>query len=282
MWFTTSKSVDSITPDGTVTVHSVPVTHLPYGITRGSDGNIWFTVLNPGEIGWVTPGTTGPAHECPDTNANPSPVHEQIPWNLAAGTAQQLYVADASDVVKMSTSCALLGTFQLVNSGAQSIALGITVAPNGNVWYTERDIDRIVSIAPNGTRLLSLAVPKSQTAGCTKAQPGQITTDPAGNAWFANECDLSVGRISPTGAITRFGFSGSFSGDWAGGIAYGPDGNIWLSVGFDGVARMTPSGSYRGYGPGTTNDLNAADIAVGADGNLWFTNSNGSIGRFVW
>jgi virginiamycin B lyase len=69
---------------------------------------------------------------------------------------------------------------------------------------------------------------------------------------------------------------------FAGALAAGPDGNVWLSAtGFDSevarvVGKVTPAGKVAEYAAPTGAD----SIAAGADGNLWFTESKG-IGRIT-
>ena len=55
-----------------------------------------------------------------------------------------------------------------------------------------------------------------------------------------------------------------------GGIAAGPDGNIWF-IGKDSIGRITPSGVVTPFSAGIRPGSGLRDIAAGPDGNLWFT-----------
>ncbi|MEA2696093.1 MAG: virginiamycin lyase, partial [Myxococcales bacterium] len=79
------------------------------------------------------------------------------------------------------------------------------------------------------------------------------------------------------GQVTEFGLNG---GSAAGGIASGPDGNLWIAErGFTRVGRLTPSLTFTDI-PGLSGP--AAGIAAGPDGNLWLTeNSVAKIGRIT-
>ena len=148
-------------------------------------------------------------------------------------------------------------------------------------------------------------------------QPYDLATGPDGNVWFTNYGGRSIGRITPTGAVSRFTAPAI---DQPYGIAAGPDGNMWFTdVGSDAIGRITPAGTvatftdastfapyrltsgpdgnlwFTNYGGGTIGRITPAgaithithqsihapfDIATGADGNLWFTNATGaSVGR---
>jgi virginiamycin B lyase len=54
VWFTLQASIGRITPAGSITAFPVPAP--PWGITTGPDGNIWFTEWGVGRIGrFLTP-----------------------------------------------------------------------------------------------------------------------------------------------------------------------------------------------------------------------------------
>lgn len=58
MWFTEQKAgkIGRVTPSGVVTEFSIPTAPSgPYGIARGSDGNIWFTENTGNKIGKLVP-----------------------------------------------------------------------------------------------------------------------------------------------------------------------------------------------------------------------------------
>ncbi len=57
-----------------------------------------------------------------------------------------------------------------------------------------------------------------------------------------------------------------------GGIATGPDGNLWFTErNLDRIGRITPAGVVTEFGTGISPDANLRRITAGPDGNLWFT-----------
>ena len=93
----------------------------------------------------------------------------------------------------------------------------------------------------------------------------------------------------PVGLIREIPIGGN-----VGGIAAGPDGNLWFTEnvpfadegGVVAVGRITPQGKVRKFRTGLSRATEPLNIVAGADGNLWFTwdqgiasSSGGGIGR---
>jgi hypothetical protein len=67
----------------------------------------------------------------------------------------------------------------------------------------------------------------------------------------------------------------------AGGMASGPDGNLWINQG-SSLSRVTTQGNLAPF-PLPTPNAAAGDITVGSDGNLWFTEIDASkVGRMTF
>jgi len=278
MWFTDDDgAVDSITPAGVVSVHKVPTAGAePWGITVGPDGNIWFAEIVPGNIGWVTPGDAGPAHECPNSKANRSPLYLQAPTYLVTGPQQSpnLYVYTNKAIVELTTGCELVKAFPIPDPASDGFG-GLAVSPAGDLWYSSSD-DSVRAITPNGAKLQSVTVPNVDPVCDEAPLPGPLAFDPDGNAWVSNQCAAAVARVTPSGAVTAIPVAeGNFV------TVYGPDGNIWVGGDSD-IERVTPGGVYRDYGGADGGGYIGA--AVGADGDIWFAAvaDGGSIQRFVW
>ncbi len=194
-------------------------------------------------------------------------------------------------------------TIPTANSGPASITLG----PDGNLWFVERNERKIGRISPNGTVLNEFPMPAESVA------PYALTAGPDSNLWFIGTPGLA-GRITQAGSVTVWPLGFDYPSLLEGDIIAGPDGNLWFTAGyligrfdpagfayepfvlqglpgafgitfksgsFDAafwfteraaskIGRITSDGVATEFG-GLTPGSEPPDIAVGADGNLWFT-----------
>jgi streptogramin lyase len=141
----------------------------------------------------------------------------------------------------------------------------ITAGPDGNLWFTETQSNKIGRLTPTGT-LTEFPLP---TAG---ALPEMITTHPDGSMWFTQAGTPKLGRITSSGAIREFAIP---SGVPALGIAVGPDGNLWFTRP-NKLGRVTPTGTITEF----TMPAELRHITAGPPDTVWFT-TDLYIGRFV-
>ena len=170
----------------------------------------------------------------------------------------------------------------------------LTAGPDGNLWYSTGSVigrltlDGVVTTFPmpnNGNpdpaRAVTWGGPTDLGVNTRPDVPGpcgmrsesaRITAGPDGNLWFTMCLRGTIGRITPTGVMTEFTLSASYSAPID--ITAGPDGNLWfadeeqLAVGRltpDGVVTMFPVPVVSGGFP----SLRA--ITAGPDDNLWLT-----------
>ena len=149
---------------------------------------------------------------------------------------------------------------------ANSNPQDITSGPDGNLWFTEFNGEKIGKITPNGT-VTEYAIPTSN------ANPYGITSGPDGNVWFTESFGPSqIGKITPSGTITEYPTPTCCVSP--SGITSGPDGNVWFTEGFGNkIAKSTPTGTITEY-PIPTSNSGPVEITSGPDGNLWFTEGN--------
>lgn len=174
----------------------------------------------------------------------------------AASAAGPAYVVPASQ--------ASIAEFP-VPAGPGAGSINITKGSDGNVWMSERSVQRIARVTPGG------AVTEFQLS----EEPQGIVAGSDGNLWFREPNAPKdppfaghgkMGRITPDGTVTEFNTPHQMFGS-NGGIALGGDGNVWF-LEQNRVARITPDGVV---------DLEAiifppfavVDIALGGDGNIW-------------
>jgi streptogramin lyase len=132
----------------------------------------------------------------------------------------------------------------------------ITSGPDGNLWFTERDGNKVGMINPTTHAISEFPVPTANSS------PIGITAGPDGKIWFTESAAGKIGEINPTTHVISE-FPTHRTGLWP--ITSGPDGNLWFSVG-----DINPTTHViNTYGQPTPSE--DFGIVAGADGNLWFT-----------
>jgi streptogramin lyase len=150
----------------------------------------------------------------------------------------------------------------------QGAPTGITLGPDGNLWFTEAGRDKIGRVTTAGD-FTEFPIP---TPG-SGAQ--SITAGPDGNLWFTEQAHLRIGRITTEGAITEFRLpEGSDSFEITAGPA--PAGDLWFTEFFSNkIGRITAGGILVEYSIPTANAY-PWGIAAGPDGNVWFAEWQGT------
>jgi streptogramin lyase len=197
-----------------------------------------------------------------------------------------------------------------------SVPEGITLGPDGNLWFTEfqagggHQIGRItptgtitefsgltgapfwITTGPNGNLWFtetSNAVGEMTTAGALVGEfplpiagsgLDQIATGSDGSLWITEFFGGRIGKVSTAGVVTDVASLTAGAGPTA--IVGGPDGNLWFTEQSAGkIGRITTAGAVTEFG-GLSAGSTPAGIAVGPDGNLWFTEFDGNrIGRIT-
>lgn len=81
---------------------------------------------------------------------------------------------------------------------AETIPFGITVGPDGHVWFTEGAANQIGRIDPVTGKVTEFRVPTAN------ARPRNITMGPDGHVWFTEQIGRQIGKINPaTGVVTE-------------------------------------------------------------------------------
>ena len=240
---------------------------LPWEITAGPDGNLWFTVDTDHQIGRITPQGVMTLFPLLPGTSNPHAI--------TAGPDGALWATANTKIIRITTS----GTMtEFLVSADGSPLWDITSGPDGNLWYTRSSygnpptagVDRIGRITPAGA-VTEFPLP----AG---SQPYGIARGPDGNLWFTESAFSRIGRMTSAGILTEFALPDPQSGPI--GIAPGPDGNVWFTETAGRIGRITPSGAITEF-PVPSGGF-AAQIVTGPDGNLWFTDSTfGQVGRIT-
>ncbi|HZU36304.1 MAG TPA: hypothetical protein VFA18_10365, partial [Gemmataceae bacterium] len=115
---------------------------------------------------------------------------------------------------------------------------GITVGPDGNLWFVETTASKIGMSTPAGS-MTEFALP----AG---SQPVSIVKGPDGNLWFTEEGTNKIGRMTTAGVLAEFTVPTAASQPY--GIAVGSDGNLWFTeLSGNKIGKITPTGVFKEF-----------------------------------
>jgi virginiamycin B lyase len=116
-------------------------------------------------------------------------------------------------------------------------------------------------------------------------KPGEVAAAGDGSVWFSDQADTSIGRLEPSGALTRYHLP---AGRTPGSLAVAADGSVWFTTTGPTIAHLTASGRVVGYAMppsapmrwGTAGAPGA--LAAGPDHAIWFVNSEADkVGRIT-
>jgi streptogramin lyase len=150
--------------------------------------------------------------------------------------------------------------------------------PDGRLWFTEGTaaensgplttptVDRIGRLDPVTKAVVEFG------GLSTGADAQAIAPGPDGNIWFLEFGTNSVGRITPSGAVTEFQLPTGLQLSRHRGeeITAGPGDDMYFLTN-GGIARMTTEGTLAGFLGDVGPAFGANAIAYGRDGNLWAT-----------
>ena len=294
------KSIGRISTAGSLSHFTDPTIEEPTGITAGPDGALWFTndrqqldrpdhhagavsnytdpsidgarsdhgrsrrrpVVhqtnegNGGSIGRIT--TAGAVTNSPGLSRQSAGHHDRAGRRpVVCQLRQQLDRADH-----------YFGGCLRLHGHRHQPPYGITLGPDGALWFTNLGTNSIGRITTSGV--------VSNFTDPTISEPDWITVGPDGALWFTNFGNNSIGRITTSGVVSNF-TDPSISGP--NGITAGPDGNLWFTnSNTNSIGRITTSGVVTNYPVAGVNEVGG--ITAGPDGALWFT-SVGSVGRIT-
>ena len=125
-WATGKNGVGRITTSGQITTY--PISENALGITRGSDGNLWFAETSGSKIGRITP--AGAITEYPVQHASRGVtlgLDGNVWFQSGPGTAGIGRITPAGQIKEFD------------EVGGSSWATAITTGPDGNVWCVDQE-----------------------------------------------------------------------------------------------------------------------------------------------
>jgi virginiamycin B lyase len=237
-------------------------------ITNGSDGNRWFTegtefTNAPAKLARITPaGAITEFEPGVDDGCNFC-----IITDIAQGPGGILYLT--SNDPRLIRFNVATGSFLTPIEMPNSNALGGTLAVSAtDVWVTDFNNDAVWRYDIAGGTFSSTPV----------NDPGDVTVDPAGNAWFTQPGDINapgtsnIGRIdAATNTVTTFPTTDGSTTVAPRSVAVAADGQVWFTARFvpQAVGRLNPADGSITLFPFVTGG--PQDIAASPDGSVWFT-----------
>jgi streptogramin lyase len=154
---------------------------------------------------------------------------------------------------------------------------GMTLGPDGNLWFARGDDGRVGKITTSGA-ITTYVLPSVGLTTGSNIGLHEITTGPDGNLWFTEQdrpLVHGIGKITTSGTATEYPLPNAGEPF---GVAAGADGKIWITDG-----QMAQVSHINTDGTGIVNIPvagTAKQIINGPDHKLWFAeDSNGKIGR---
>lgn len=308
-------------------------------LQRGDGGQIrgWsitqsMTVYGPSDVVSTFAGSNGlPGTGAGYTDDTGTAARFSSPEGLATDSYGNLYVADyGNNRIRKVTPAGVVTT--LAGSGAAATTdgtgtaaafnkpIGLTVAPDGNLYVCEELGHVVRKVTPSG--VVTTFAGTAGVAGTTDAtgtaanfrNPSDIVADADGNLYVADNGNHALRKITPDAVVstvagttgTRGGADGTGTAatfDFPGGICLGVDGHLYMTCAgpvnlvvpsYDGVVKITlpdyvvttmgGRNGTRGWGDGTGAAASfRRPQGIGSDsfGNLYVADQGNSVIRKI-
>ncbi|MHB1561359.1 MAG: virginiamycin B lyase family protein [Isosphaeraceae bacterium] len=171
-----------------------------------------------------------------------------------------------------------------------SSPFGITLGPDGNIWFTEQRDNLIGMINPatapqtGGIVAVSSGVVTVYSAGLAGTGPTELASA-GGKLWITELNGNSIGEFDPNNpgaGVTQIALNGTSSPQTL-GIAFA-GGNLWVGertpqgAGKTALVSINPANPSQQVQYAVPSGSGVFNVAAGSDGNVWFTESNDNIG----
>jgi virginiamycin B lyase len=197
----------------------------PQSLTAGPDGNLWYPLpTSEPSLDRYTPGGGITGYPLQGGEADPGSITVGADGSLwftrfwPAGIGR---ITPSGEITEWPTGTSPYGDPQ-----------SLITAPEGAEWFTQSTPQRIARITTTG-QVSEFALPN---AVASSAIP--LAVGPEGAVWFAladkaakgQGAHVSVGRITPQGAITEYPLPTTGSEASPTSMTLGPEGDLWVAI----------------------------------------------------
>lgn len=209
----------------------------------------------------VSPPANGVTLSYSSTNLTSNEFNNGFSLGLTATPSNGAPVANATLSLPASNA-------YFIGLGNKAQPNGVTLGPDGNLWFTDGGYSGINAMTPSGTYLGNILV-------TSHSHPAGITTGPDGNLWFTETAGNNIGVLNvATSTVTEYPTAPTANPI---GIAKGPDGNLWFTeFNTSKIATINPTTLAITEYSTLTPNAGPTGIVAGPDGNLWFTETTAS------
>jgi streptogramin lyase len=275
LWFTEfgANKIGRISLDGMLTECQIPTPSAhPFAITKGPDGNMWFTEGNPekpalsgNHIGVITPAG--------DIREYKIPTSDSAAVGITSGPDGNLWFTEynAGRIGRVTVK-GKVTEFSLPHGGQPD---QITAGPGG-LWFTEFSGNRIGRITPTGSLTEYSTFSNGNPVGIASVD---------GELWFTEVSSNEIGRMNVNGQMISSILVPTREVPGAANLAADPHHAVWFTEAQSGligyIAGTKPFRISHEYRVAADGSL-LIDITFGPDGKPWFTVQDaGVIGRIT-
>lgn len=260
---------------------SYPLAVVPEQLSAGPDGNLWYSDSSSNL--WRMTTGSHQVTQFPVMGINPS-------TNGIVSAYGAVWFTDEtnSGIGCVSPNGSQNASFRYVPQG---ILDGITLGPDGNLWFVDSSGESIGRLIPSRTSPCALGAgdasiteyPIGSGLVLANTENGQspvatnvddIASGPDGNLWFTVTGSQRIGVMNTSGQMIAV--SRPLNG-YPFGIVKGPDGNMWFT---EAGSTQGWIGRIRGHFSAVAQFsappfMTPSDVVSGPDGNLWFGSDQG-------
>jgi virginiamycin B lyase len=246
----------------------------PVGITRGPDGNMWWTDFS--FVGKINVSTKVMTQYSSLGSGQ----------GIVTGPDKNLWITGYGTLTKMSTAGTVLNQYTW-NASFDQPSQQIAVGPDGNFWFANAQSDnpvprrQVIKVTPSG-------VVTAYNPLLSGAYLGGVAAGADGNMWFGAYLASSTSSASYVERMSTSGtnavqYATTGSAQYPGFAVQGADKNVWFtSCGGQSINKITSAGVVTSFASSTSSSVTQPwGITTGPDGAIWFASLTGGSGKLM-